>query len=49
MPQGLGQAGSPGFCAFHTAKSGGVLLGAVHFDARAGFQIFQVLARQSLP
>ena len=26
MPQGLGQAGSPGFCAFHTAKSAGFFL-----------------------
>ena len=44
---GAGPGRLAGLLRLPYGKIGGVLLGAVHFDACAGFQIFQVLARQA--
>ena len=53
LPHGLSQKGSPGFAAFHSAKSSGLfreveraLLALVDLDARAGVELFEALLRE---
>ena len=48
-PHGSGQEGSPGFAAFHRAKSSAIALALVHVHARAGESSSSRFLPESLP